>query len=592
MAKLRPRRTVAFLVRGLEPSDNYNRKHWAMVFDLAREHENDLLMVAGHVLDDPNPLDRAHNAVFRFLNPRLADAALLSTSVTFRASPERLEEFDRELGAQPVVSMSVRVGRRPYVNVDNPPGLAELMRHLIEVHGCRRIVHVRGPYPNEEAARREAVWRTELERAGIEVRPEWLIHGGFEYAALRTIGQDILDRVGTDFDAVVACNDIAAHRVLEDFAKLGFRVPEDFAVCGFDDIDKSRHSQPPLTTVNQPLDEVTRLAWRELEALLARRKPQSRLAPTSLVVRSSCGCRPEVHAEPRRSDTELLGLINGYERTMEKFQAAVYDLHNFIRAMNRVTEPEQLVPILREWFPRLGVRRFAVLRVCGQNGEPRAHVCRSDGGILPPAPPYFSVLTAEPAMEAGVIPGEAFSLSPWLSRLSPFVLGLFPLVTGDTWYGLAVLELSRNAGLLELTLQEQLASTLDRIAHEKQFRDTETLRRYAFEVAEQIRAPLGEVTAAHAVIDARLSRLAEEWMPFVAGLSEPSRALLSRLYAAAADPGRASGDDLQELARQPGFASIAAFLGQLSDLPRSTAALGTAAEAIASSVNALRKSLL
>jgi DNA-binding LacI/PurR family transcriptional regulator len=626
MGQPRSRRTIAFLVRGLEPSDTYNRKHWAMVYDLVRAHRSDLLMVAGHVLDDPHPFDRAHAAIFRLLNRGLVDAALLSTTVTYRTSPERLEEFDRELGDLPVVTMSVRVGQRPHVSVDNSPGLADLMRHLITVHGCRRIVHVRGPYPNEEAAHREQVWRSELERAGIVVRPEWLVPGGFEHTALRTIGRDILDRVGTDFDAVVACNDIAAHRVIEDLTKMGYQIPRDFAVCGFDDIEKSRHSLPPLTTVRQPLDEVTKLAWRGIDRLLHRRQFRPALVPTTLVVRASCGCAGEAVSHAPRSDSELLGLINGYEQTMERFQASVYDLHNFIRAMNRVTEPEQLVPILHEWLPRLGVGRFAVLRTCGPNGEPREHVCQWNGQLLPTAPDYFAVLTAEPAMAARVIPGSQFSLDPWLTKTSPFVFGLFPLVTGDIWYGLAVLELSRSAGLLELTLQEQLASTLDRIAHEKKFRETETLRRYAAEVAEGITAPLDDVTAAHQVLEDRLSKLAEEWMPFVTSLSERGRTLLSRLYDDVSRPRgkiggaerrqlwtqaldglaeatevaddlerlgyRGTAEELLELAKSEDLPRIAAFLSRLSELPWSTATLGSSAETIAEYVNTLRRSLL
>jgi hypothetical protein len=225
-------------------------------------------------------------------------------------------------------------------------------------------------------------------------------------------------------------------------------------------------------------------------------------------------------------------------------------------------------------------------------------------------------------MEQRVIPGDKFSLSPWLSGLSPFVVGLFPLVTGDTWHGLAALELSRTAGLLELTLQEQLASALGRVAHESRVRETDTLRRYAADVTQEIALPLAAVSSAHAVIDSKLSHLAEQWMPFVTSLSVSGRAVLSRLYQGLsaraihqdwdrwpavltdfAEPWRLASDlsrlgfdgdddELRGLADSPDFVRVVEFLGQLLDLPASTSVLGASAAQIARFVDELRRSLL
>jgi DNA-binding LacI/PurR family transcriptional regulator len=628
------RSTVAFLVRGLEPNDTYNRKSWTAMYDLALERSCNLLMVSGQVLDDPNRMDRAHSAVFRLVNRRLVDGALLSPTVTNRAADDRLKQFDRELGDLPVIATSVRTGHRPLLAVDNDHGIAAIVRHLVEEHGCRRIVHVRGPYPNDEAAHREAAWRAELERSGIAVKPEWLVPGGFDFSGLETIGTDIIERVGRDFDAVVACNDVAAHRVIEDFGRLGIRVPEDVRVVGFDDIEKSQYSSPALTTVRQPVVELARLAWGALDELRAGRRPPDGTVPATLVVRGSCGCprdRWGPEAVPAPPAAEPADLTTHYEQRMERFQGAVYDLHNFIRAMNRVTEAEQLGPVLHEWLPLLGVSRFAVLRVCDDRGQPSEHVCRwEEGALLPTAPEFFSVLTAQPAMAASrVIPGKGFSLAGWFTRVSPFVLGLFPLVTGDTWYGLAVLELSRGAGLLELILQEQLASALDRIERERRFRETETLRRFAAQVAHEINTPLGALVSAHGTIEARLSRLADEWMRFALSLSENGRNLFSQIYhdlsrtrefpspavlrsnrrhwtkvlagrpdaAKLADDlalvgFRASDGELRRWSRSPDFGSVIGFLAELADLPKSTAIVGLASEKIGNFVRALRKTLV
>src|SRR5262245_3080944 len=110
MAKKRQRR-IGFLVRGIEASDSYNRQNRVAVFDLARDSGADLVMVTAHGLEGPEQEDSAYAAVFRLLCGGLVDGALLSTTVTFRLSPERLALLDREL-ALPVVGLSVALGRR------------------------------------------------------------------------------------------------------------------------------------------------------------------------------------------------------------------------------------------------------------------------------------------------------------------------------------------------------------------------------------------------------------------------------------------------------------------------------------------------
>jgi len=509
--------TVGFLARGLEPNDTYNRKSWALACELAQQRGCRLLMVAGSFLNASDPRDRAHPAVFRLVSPALVDRALLSQTVTNRATAEQLNYFDHDLADLPLVSFTIPVGSRPTVGVDNAPGLRALMRHLIDDHGCRRIVHVRGPRPNVEAEQREQIWRQELERAGIVPEVAWLVPGDFDFGGLQTIGQDIVDRVGWDFDAVVACNDMAALRVMTDLQALGARIPEDHLVCGFDDIQSGQYSKPSLTTVTQPLDLQTALVWDRAEAVQTRQVWEGpSLVDSVLVRRASCSC-PPARWDP--DSFPLLGfhgdlpdLVSDYEARRETFQWAVYDLHNFLRDMNGVLEADQLPEVLLRWLPRLGISSFVLMTACAADGTPLVHEAfTAEGTVLPTAPPWFRVTTAFPPVEGyqgSLVPGQGFSLHPWLDHQSSRIHGLFPLVVGDLWYGLAVFELSPRAGLLELTIQEQMASVLDRLDRERLHREhlTESrsrvlaqedsfraLQRLVAEVAHEINTPLGAI---------------------------------------------------------------------------------------------------
>jgi LacI family transcriptional regulator len=71
-------------------------------------------------------------------------------------------------------------------------------------------------------------------------------------------------------------------------------VPEDIAVVGFDDIYPGSLSQPPLTTVHQPMGLIGERACARLLDRIADPSltPRLEMLPTELVLRSSCGCPP------------------------------------------------------------------------------------------------------------------------------------------------------------------------------------------------------------------------------------------------------------------------------------------------------------
>jgi LacI family transcriptional regulator len=69
-----------------------------------------------------------------------------------------------------------------------------------------------------------------------------------------------------EFDAIFAHNDLSATGAMQAVLDSGRRIPQDVAVVGFDDIPMAAHTQPPLTTVHQPLREMGEAAARTLLA--------------------------------------------------------------------------------------------------------------------------------------------------------------------------------------------------------------------------------------------------------------------------------------------------------------------------------------
>jgi LacI family transcriptional regulator len=70
----------------------------------------------------------------------------------------------------------------------------------------------------------------------------------------------------------------------------GLRVPGDISVVGFDDIPQAAMVHPALTTVNQPLEKMGRVATQKLLDLLQKPDTEAERIelPTELIIRESC----------------------------------------------------------------------------------------------------------------------------------------------------------------------------------------------------------------------------------------------------------------------------------------------------------------
>jgi LacI family transcriptional regulator len=180
------------------------------------------------------------------------------------------------------------------VTADNRAGAAAVVLHLVAAHGSRRLFHLDGP-PNapDASERRHALEQVLHDHPGS--RLVGTTHGSFSVESGADGGERILAAYKDDLpDAIVCANDQMAIGLLRTFARAGLRVPADVAVVGFDDIFPGRFTDPPLTTVYQPMRTLGERACARLIERIATPglAPAVEMLPTELVIRSSCGCPP------------------------------------------------------------------------------------------------------------------------------------------------------------------------------------------------------------------------------------------------------------------------------------------------------------
>lgn len=187
---------------------------------------------------------------------------------------------------------TVLIGHNPYypelhsVDVDHFRGALTATSYLI-AQGRRRIAFVTPPTRSINHNRMRDGYARALLQHGLPVDPSLIIEVDDSYdphaALARLLGQPVLP------DAIFASSDDIANAILAALRQRAVAVPEQMAVASFDDLPIAQRSEPPLTAVHQPVEE---LAERAVTLLLQAIEghvttPQHVLLPTELVRRAS-----------------------------------------------------------------------------------------------------------------------------------------------------------------------------------------------------------------------------------------------------------------------------------------------------------------
>jgi LacI family transcriptional regulator len=174
-----------------------------------------------------------------------------------------------------------------YVDIDNVHAAFNAVQHLISL-GRKRIATITGPLKTTDGRDRLDGYRRALMARGFTVDEELIVEGDYSekngyYSARRIIAKEI--------DAIFAANDEMAIGAMRAIQEAGLCIPKDIAVIGFDDISASSKTNPPLTTVRQPLGT---FGHKLVELLVDQIEDPGKMArkivlDTELVIRQSCG---------------------------------------------------------------------------------------------------------------------------------------------------------------------------------------------------------------------------------------------------------------------------------------------------------------
>ncbi len=146
-----------------------------------------------------------------------------------------------------------------YVVLDNTGAAFEAVEYLVK-NGHRRIGVIIGPKGVYTSEKRLEGFLKAVNTFGIDFREDWMVKGEF---SLKTSYENVLNAFSNLKEiptALVALNNMMAMGALEAFKELGIKVPEDVSILTFDDMPWHKFFDPPLTSISQPIEEMSILS--------------------------------------------------------------------------------------------------------------------------------------------------------------------------------------------------------------------------------------------------------------------------------------------------------------------------------------------
>ncbi|MEZ0094777.1 LacI family DNA-binding transcriptional regulator [Streptacidiphilus sp. EB129] len=178
----------------------------------------------------------------------------------------------------------------PQVSCDDGVAVEQAMGHLVSL-GHRRIGLVLGQADHIPSRRKLAAARVAAERAGIELPDSQVEHALYSLEGGQAATTRLLQRGVT---GLICASDPIALGAVRAVRRRGLRVPEDVSVVGYDDSSFMTCTDPPLTTIRQPIEAMGRAAVDLLASEIAGAQVthDELLFEPELVVRGSTGPAP------------------------------------------------------------------------------------------------------------------------------------------------------------------------------------------------------------------------------------------------------------------------------------------------------------
>ncbi|NLY38494.1 MAG: LacI family transcriptional regulator, partial [Firmicutes bacterium] len=305
---------------------------WLGAVEAARKYDVDLISFYGNaILDQENYKEQGNILYDLAKGGRLDGLIIWKGHFSANLSEEDFLAFCQQY-CMPFVTIEGSFPGYPSVTYENYRGMRMVVKHLIETHGYKKIgfvgVDVESEYHEVFQERYRAYYDT-MQEYGLPINPDWVkpwrpwddLYG-------RPPGE-LLDEwlqggAAAELEAIIGVSDPTALWVMEHLERLGFSVPHDLAVAGFDHSAAEKSSILPLTTVDPSWTELGAATVKVLLDILdGKPVPEKTEVAAHLVVARSCGCREENITLAGGYGPKSLPFITGKKRIISEINSEI-----------------------------------------------------------------------------------------------------------------------------------------------------------------------------------------------------------------------------------------------------------------------------
>lgn len=275
------------------------------------------------------------------------DGAIVVCSTIFDTAS--LNDIFRRIGEAriPGVALERQLPALYGVCIDNKPAMKDIVLHLIDHHGFRRINFITGLTGNSEAKDRYEAYKEALAERGIPFDERRVFVGDYLKKSGEAAAEAFLNSDLPFPEAIVASNDHMALGVYAALTRRGLRVPEDVAITGFDNDFEAIYHIPGITSVERMQEKQGYLACRAiLDGTAARERGQTLHIQTQSVFRESCGCK----SNDEISDIEFRRLHFALESINERFTT---ETRSMAIELTTVDSFERLKDVIKIFLPNI-----------------------------------------------------------------------------------------------------------------------------------------------------------------------------------------------------------------------------------------------
>ena len=220
---------------------------------------------------------------------------IVSSAYQTFISPKELKAFLEPFSKKPIVSIAVDL---PFENVhytisDCEEAYNQVVDHLVNVHGCKNIGFLSAAETGSiEGKNRLQAFKKALQNHSLTYNSDNIIEAMFVREAAYTITQQkYKSREDVKADAFIAANDLMAEGCMKALQEIGFKIPRDIKIIGYDDTVRASFTTPSLSSIDQNIEKQGYVAAELADKLLNGEKlPRETKIIAEPIYRQSCGC--------------------------------------------------------------------------------------------------------------------------------------------------------------------------------------------------------------------------------------------------------------------------------------------------------------